>query len=304
MTWRNILGMTGASIVAAFAVTASASAQSIERSLAGIRLNTSFKTVLIKYGNPDEVVVGNVSVRTPPAGGRVGGGGGLPGGAGGYPGAGGGGRGGADEEGGGGLPALGGGAPATGGGRGGKLGGFGGGDSGGAPAGGGYPGAGGFGPGGGGGGYPGAGGGFPGGGGGIPGGGVSAGAGRTISTLAQQQEVTWIYNRSVKNKKGEVEIVSYEFLIGPNGNVSQIRVSGYTGGNSRTQRGIALGSTYQQMTNIYGFPKNHTNYGPNLLIASYKDKNHVEFQLLADRNPNTNAIRGYKVIGITIATIE
>jgi hypothetical protein len=167
------------------------------------------------------------------------------------------------EEGGGGLPGLG-------------------------AAGGGYPG----------GGYPGASGGFPG---GRFGGGAAGGVGQfgqTVSTLAPQQEVTWIYDRKVDNN-----LVSYEFLIGPDGHVIQIRVSGYKGGNARTQRGAVLGSSYKDVIRKYGYPEEHYQVG-RVLVASYRNKAHVQFQFMNDRNTANPLTAGNKVVAMTIATVE
>lgn len=286
-------------------VVTQAAAPSYERALAGIRLNSTAKTVLAKYGNPNEVVIGDVGARQS----------GVPG-APGTPGAA---QGGPDETGGfqgapvsgfpgaptgfsgpaGSLPGLGkagGGAPMMGGGEGGFPG---------QPSG--FPGA----PTG----FPGAPGGFPQGGYGGPEEGVRGGAGgfgggtvgpfgNTQSTVAREQEVTWIYNRKTYDKKGAAQLVSYEFLIGPSGQVEQIRVSGYTGGNVRTSRSIGLGSTYRDVIRAYGFPEEHAAYG-NVLVASYRNRAHVSFQFLNDRVLSGNAINpGNKVIGITIATVE
>jgi hypothetical protein len=131
---------------------------------------------------------------------------------------------------------------------------------------------------------------------GAPGGGVGQ-FGQTVSTLARQQEVTWIYNRKIKNN-----LVSYEFLIGPGGNVSQIRVSGYTGGDSRTKRGVSLGSTYKQVVALYGYPEEHYQVG-RILVASYRNRNHVQFQFLNNRSLDPMS-PGNKVVAITIATVE
>ena len=310
MTWRDkarVYGVTLAAATTIGAMGSPASAQGIERVLAGIRLNTSSKNILAKYGNPTQVVVGEVGYRLPgraggtagtaatgggfPGGGGFGGGGGFPGapGGGGFPG------------GGGGFPGGGGGFPGGGPPGGGGYPGIGGG---GYPGGGGFPGGGGLPPLGGGRGArmggddgpaaaPGFGGGYPGGGGGggfggfggSPGAaGSSVGAfGATSSTVARQQEVTWIYDRP--------NGVSYEFLIGANGTVSQIRATGYKGGNIRTARGIVLGSSYSQVVSRYGFPEEHQQVGQ-ILVASFR-RAHASFQFLNN-----------KVIAVTIATVE
>lgn len=280
-----------------------AAAPAYEKSLAGIRLSSTSKSVLARFGNPNEIVIGDVGIRQGPNTGQNGAGGGDPNG--GIPGA-------PSGGGPGSLPPLGspGGFGAPGGfsnpdaGVPGEMGG-----KGGFPgAAGAFPGApGGFGapPGG----VPGAEdagrGGFPGGGLGSTAGGPSVGAfGQTQSTFARQQEVTWIYNRKFTDKKGAQQLVSYEFLIGPSGYVSQIRVTGYTGGNTRTSKGITLGSTYRDVVRAYGYPEEHAVYGTTL-VASYRNRAHLSFQFLNDRVIKNNVINpGNKVIGITIATVE
>ncbi|MES2463392.1 MAG: hypothetical protein V4671_22695 [Armatimonadota bacterium] len=277
-----------------------AAAPAYEKSLAGIRLSTTSKSVLARYGNPNEIVIGDVGIRQGPNNGQ-----GQPG---------------SDPNGGPGgpgsssLPPLGnpGGFGSPGGFSpdGGPPGDVGGGKSPGFPGSpGGFPGApGGFGaPGGG---FPGGDesgrGGFPGGGGlGSGAGGPAVGAfGQTQSTFARQQEVTWIYNRKFTDKKGAQQLVSYEFLIGPSGIVSQIRVTGYTGGNTKTSKGIGLGSTYRDVVRVYGYPEEHAVYGTTL-VASYRNRAHISFQFLNDRVIKNNVINpGNKVIGITIATVE
>ena len=252
MIRRDTARACGAALAAASFVLVArpAPAQGIERVLAGIRLNSSSKAVLAKYGNPNQVIVGEVGIRVParPAGGQGAPGGGLPGmGGGGYPGMGGGG--------GGGYPGMGGG-------------------------GGGYPGMGG------GGGYPGMAGGFGG------SGGLSVGSsvgpfGQTTSALARQQETTWIYDRKVGDN-----VVSYEFLIGPDGRVIQIKTSGYKGGNTRTARGLALGTTYKEVIQKYGYPEDQQQVGP-ILVMSYKSRSHASFQLMEN-----------KIIAIVIAVTE
>ncbi|GAB4463244.1 MAG: hypothetical protein OHK0029_31580 [Armatimonadaceae bacterium] len=359
MAWRDTTSavrLTGAALVLA-GIVASAqpvSAQDYERQLAGIYLNRTAKSVLALYGNPNEIIIGEVGVRAPVQGGGAGvaggPGGGFPGAPGGF-----GGRG--EDDGGfpgapggfggapggfGGGPAAFGGGPAAAGGPaafGGAPGGFGGGPAafGGGPSAAGGPAAfggapGGFGGGpasssgppggfgssygaasgggrgfggapggfGGRGGFGGADeGGFPGGGGGFggPGGGIGQ-FGQTISTLARQQEVTWIYNRKIGDN-----LVSYEFLIGPDGNVVQIRVSGYSGGRATTRRGVTLGDTYKEVVQKYGYPEEHYQVG-RVLVASYRNKAHVQFQFLNEQ-PNANPMSaGNKVVAITIATVE
>lgn len=253
-----------------------AAAPTYEREIAGIRLNSTAKSVLAKYGNPNEVVIGAVGVRqgtTVPGAASAAMGeqrsnfaqNGPPGGFNGPPG------GGFNGPPGGGFNGPPGGA------ENGPPGGF----QGGAP------------------------GGFEAGGRGGFGGGTAVGPfGNTQSSVATEQEVTWIYNRKYNDKKGAPQLVSYEFLVGPAGNVEQIRVSGYTGGNVRTARGIVLGSTYRDVIRTYGFPEEHEDYG-NVLVTSYRNSAHVQFQFLNDRVLSGNVTNpGNKVIGITIASVE
>ena len=326
MNQSGIARMMGVATLAAFAALAQpASAQTYERVLAGIRLNSSASAVLAKFGNPNEVVIGEIGVRAAPnaaaaaaqnnaaasgaqgAGGAFGGG--LPNLGGGGRGRFGGGEGGAPFSGsGGGSPFSGGGSPFGQGGPGASGGApFGGG--GGSPFGGGgrgeEDGGGGGGSPFGGGGSPFGGGGSPFGGGGAPFGGGGRGAsggvsqfGQTVSPVTLQQEVTWIYYKKFNNNQ-----VAYEFLIGANGQVSQIRVSGYGGGNIVTKRGIGLGSTYRQVIRSYGYPEDHTQVG-RILVTSYRNKAHVSFQMLNERTATDPLSSGNKVIAITIATVE
>lgn len=297
MAWRDMTRWCGAAlaVTTVAALTARpASAQDIERLLAGIRLNSKSSAVLAKFGNPNEVVIGDLGVRgiAPATGqaGQQGGFGGAQGGGFGGPG--------------GGLPAPGGGdGPTMMGGRSGR-GGFGGPPPGiGGPP----PGFGGPPPGFGGPGGPGGPGfppgdeiGFP----GAPGAGAGAAGptvgpfGQTQSNVARQQEVTWVYNRKVNNN-----LVTYEFLIGPSGQVIQIRVTGYRGGLARTRRGVVLGSTYKDVVRSYGYPEEHIVVG-RTLVASYKNKAHVTFQFMNERGQANPMDDGNKVISITIATVE
>jgi hypothetical protein len=300
MAWRDSARCCGAALavlsISVLGLARPASAQEIERMLAGVRLGTRSTSVLAKYGNPNDVVIGDIGIRQAP-------------------------------------PSAAGAATAAGGPGSGSLPGLPGSGYPGSPPGGGFPGSGSSGyPGsqvsaaaspiapnfpGGGSAYPGAQGGFPGGGspmsevgGGFPGSGSpsgypgaggpggAGGFGQTVSPLAHEQEVTWVYNRKVGNN-----VVSYEFLIGPSGDVSQIRVSGYGGGNTKTRRGIMLGSTYKDVVRTYGYPEDHQQVG-SVLVASYKQRAHVSFQFL-NQSGNTNAFSsGNKIIAITIATTD
>lgn len=302
MAWRNTARFCGAALAVASisaATVRQAQAQDIERVLAGIRLGSKSTTVLAKYGNPNDVVIGDVGIRPTGPGnfqgqgqGNNGNGEQLPGlpGSSGFPG---------QPPGTGGIGAFGmpnniPGAPGGPGYPDGDKGGFGGpvpfgGAPGGAP--GGFPG------------FPGQPGAAPYGSGnpddatGAPGANVGA-FGNTFSSFAPQQEVTWIYNRKVSNN-----LVSYEFLIGPNGDVSQIRVIGYTGAGVKTKRGIGLGSTYKDVVRIYGYPEEHAQYG-RILVANYKKNYHLSFQFLNESGQANLLAGGNKVIAITIATVE
>ena len=253
LVWRNTARVWGVALAAtslALAVPAQAQ-RGLERVLGGIRLNTTSRNVLAKYGNPTQVVVGEVGFRIPgtrpvPSAFAAGAGdpGGVPGGIAPYP---------AGPEGA---------APGS------PFGGVGG-----------FPGA----PGGPGGpGMPGAE--------GEPGGFGQPGAnvgpfGNTFSKLARSQEVTWIYDRPGG--------ISYEFVIGPEGRVVQIKAIGYgRQANTSTARGIKLGSTYAQVVQKYGYAEEYQQVGP-ILVASYRNKAHASFQFMNS-----------KVIAITISTVE
>jgi hypothetical protein len=290
MTFRDSARMGGGTLAVLSAVVTlsaahSASAQTLERDLAGIHLGSRSITVLQRYGNPNDVVIGDIGIRQAPLSGggpTSGQGGGAPSSP--APG----GFGGSQRMGGGSLP-----APPGFGGSGGGGGGMGtvgtpgmADESAGRPApsmGGGPPG--GF--------------GAPGGFGGLGGGGGAAGGfGQTVSPLSNEQEVTWVYNRKNGNS-----VVSYEFLIGPAGEVAQIRVSGYLGSQAKTKRGIVLGSTYKDVVRAYGQPEDYQQVG-NVLIASYKQKAHVAFQFLNQSGQTDAYHSGYKVIAVTIAQVD
>jgi hypothetical protein len=292
-----------------FALAQSADAQSYERQLAGVRLNTSSKQLLAKFGNPNEVFIGDVAARTQPGmGGGMGGdeGGSMPGGMGG------------PSMGGMGGPSMGGmGGPSMGGPPAGMMGR---GSMGGPPAGMmGRPGMGGGPPSGmmgrgsmggppagmmgrgsmGGPGVGGEEGGMPGGG-MMGGGGMGGGSfGNTNSTGVSVQEVTWVYNRKFKN-----DLISYEFLLSPQGTVSQIRVVGYTGGYAKTQKGIVLGSSMADVIRRYGHPEKQSIAGQGILLLDYSKKHHMSLQLQLQKVPNDPVKKIYRVIAIVVATIE
>jgi hypothetical protein len=134
---------------------------------------------------------------------------------------------------------------------------------------------------------------------GMGGGGGMSGFGNTMSTLVTAQEVTWVYNRVMKNDK-----ISYEFLLSPQGAVSQIRVVGYTGGYARTARGVVLGSSLADVIRRYGHPKRQSIQGQGILVLDYTKENHLQLQLQSQKVPNDPVKRIYRVIAITIANIE
>lgn len=372
MNWQTsakLVALTGVMTAMSFnAPSVTAQSKDLERTLAGVRLNASSRTVLSKFGNPNEIYIGDIGVRIPGTGAQQGGGMGMgeDGGMAGGPGMMGGMSGGAGPSMMGGMaggsgPRMGSGmmgssgmmggmagmrgggsgsmgAPAgmmggmAGGGGGGKMGAMGGGSgSMGAPAGmsgapssmmggigrmggGGSKMGGGDGEmgtmGGGMGGMMGGMGGMMGGmGGGDTSGGVGA-FGRTQSSVARQQEVTWVYNRTTKDAKGQTTAISYEFLINPGGSISQIRCLGYHSPikpttqtpSITTQKGIRLGSSYVEILRAYGQPDSYEKSG-NILVLSYPKK-HVQFQLINQKEQAEPTKAAYRVIAMTIATVE
>lgn len=269
---------------------AAAQKDGIERYLSGIKVNASAKTVLSLFGNPNDIQIGDTPVRPPSNAGGGGQQGGF--GAGGMMGAPGddagkagpgmmGSRGGPMSGG-----MMGGSGPMGGGmmGGSGMLGG-----KGGADIDGGMQGPGGF--------------GAPGG----AGGSGIGGFGQTMSPSTVQQELTWIYNTQARDAKGQKQAISYEFLISPEGKVSQIRVIGYVPKtkNDKSAKGLTLGSTYKDLIKLYGSPKSVIKSG-DLLVCSYPDK-HIEFQLMNMRSVNGYAdpYKGiFKVVAIQINSVE
>ena len=375
MNWQTSAKMVAlTSVMTAMSFNApSVTAQSkdLERTLAGVRLNASSRTVLSKFGNPNEIYIGDIGVRIPGTDAQQGGGmgmgmgddGGMMGGAGmmggmmgssgpsmGGMGGGSGPRGGAAGMMGssgpsmGGMGGMGGGSGPRGGAAGmmgssGMMGGMAGMRGGGAGAAsgrmGGMAGGGGgskmgsMGGGGGGskmgggdgemGAMGGMGGGMMGGAGMMGGmggmmGGDTGGAvgafGRTQSSVARQQEVTWVYNRTTKDAKGQTTAISYEFLINPGGSISQIRCLGYHSPikpstqtpSITTQKGIRLGSSYVEILRAYGQPDSYEKSG-NILVLSYPKK-HVQFQLINQKEQAEPTKAAYRVIAMTIATVE
>ena len=371
MNWQTSAKMVAlTSVMTAMSFNApSVTAQSkdLERTLAGVRLNASSRTVLSKFGNPNEIYIGDIGVRIPGSDAQQGGGmgmgmgdeGGMMGGAGmmggmmgssgpsmGGMGGGSGPRGGAAGMMGSSGPSMGGmgggsgprggaagmmgssgmmggmagmrggGAGAASGRMGGMAGGGGGSKMGSMGGGGGSKMGGGDGEmgamGGMGGGMMG-GAGMMGGMGGMMGGdtGGAVGAfGRTQSSVARQQEVTWVYNRTTKDAKGQTTAISYEFLINPGGSISQIRCLGYHSPikpstqtpSITTQKGIRLGSSYVEILRAYGQPDSYEKSG-NILVLSYPKK-HVQFQLINQKEQAEPTKAAYRVIAMTIATVE
>lgn len=369
MNWQTSAKLVAlTSVMAAMSFSApSVTAQSkdLERTLAGVRLNASSRTVLSKFGNPNEIYIGDIGVRIPGTGAQQGGGmgmgmgdeGGMMGGAGmmggmmgssgpsmGGMGGGSGPRGGAagmmssSGPSMGGMGGMGGGSgpgfAASGtrgssgmmggmaGGMAGRMGGMAGGMAAGGSKMGSMGGGGGSklgggdgemgamgGMGGGMGGMMGGMGGMMGGMGGDTGGAVGA-FGRTQSSVARQQEVTWVYNRTTKDAKGQTTAISYEFLINPGGAISQIRCLGYHSPikpstqtpSITTQKGIRLGSSYVEILRAYGQPDSYEKAG-NILVLSYPKK-HVQFQLINQKEQAEPTKAAYRVIAMTIATVE
>jgi hypothetical protein len=358
MNWQTsakLVALTGVMTAMSFnAPSVTAQSKDLERTLAGVRLNASSRTVLSKFGNPNEIYIGDIGVRIPGTGAQQGGGMGMGEGAGmaGGPGmmgsmgpsmmgsmGGGSGSMGAPAGMMGGMAGMRGGMGAptgmmgglAGAGGGGKMGSMGGGSgSMGAPAGmSGAPSSmmGGMGRMGGGGSKLGGGdgemgamnggmGGMMGGMGGMMGGmggdtGGAVGAfGRTQSSVARQQEVTWVYNRTTKDTKGQTTAISYEFLINPGGSIAQIRCLGYRSPikptaqtpSITTQKGIRLGSSYVEILRAYGQPDSYEKSG-NILVLSYPKK-HVQFQLINQKEQAEPTKAAYRVIAMTIATVE
>ena len=339
MNWQKAFGLGGVALIVAGIHPAQAQKDGIERSLAGIRINSSAKSILNSFGNPNDIQIGDVAIRPPsPSGGGQQGGnagmgmagmdGGMPGMSGspgmqgsmGGPGKGGmmgggpsmggmsggpsmGGMSGGPSMGGmsggpsmGGMQGRGGGGPSMGGMSQGSMGGMQGRGGGGLKAGGDLDGmmAG-----------AGSGGGF---GGGMNGGGGGIGPfGQTTSSSTIQQEVTWSYSRKALDAKKQKQAIGYDFLISPEGKVSQIRITGYVPRTSgdRSSKGITLGSTYKDLVKTYGAPKSVMKSGE-LLVCSYP-KQHIEFQLMNMKyvNGTPDPFTGiYKVVAIQINATE
>ena len=365
MNWQTsakLVALTSVMTAMSFsAPSVTAQSKDLERTLAGVRLNASSRTVLSKFGNPNEIYIGDIGVRIPGTDAQQGGGmgmgmgdeGGMAGGAGmmggmmgsSGPSMGGMGGGSGPRAGGSGMmtssgPSMGGMGGGSGprggasgmmgssgmmggmaGGMAGRMGGMAGGMAGGGGGGkmgsmgggGGSKMGGGDGEMGGMGGMGGGMGGMMGGMGGMMGGdtgGAVGSFGRTQSSVARQQEVTWVYNRTTKDAKGQTTAISYEFLINPGGAISQIRCLGYHSPikpstqtpSITTQKGIRLGSSYVEILRAYGQPDSYEKAG-NILVLSYSKK-HVQFQLINQKEQAEPTKAAYRVIAMTIATVE
>jgi hypothetical protein len=142
---------------------------------------------------------------------------------------------------------------------------------------------------------------------GAAGGGGLGPFGQTVSTSTFQQEVTWSYSKKALDAKKQKQAIGYDFLISPEGKVSQIRVTGYVPRTKvdKSSKGITLGSTYMELIRIYGTPKSVMKSGE-LLVCSYPSK-HIEFQLMNMKfvNGYTDPYNGiYKVVAIQINSNE
>ncbi len=109
-----------------------------------------------------------------------------------------------------------------------------------------------------------------------------------IMTKRGPPEVKWIY-RFIANKN----LRTLEFIINPDGRVTQISAFGSDWPTVKTAKGITLGvSTYKNVLAKYGFPESHDTTGVEL-ITRYTKKDRVIFSLV-----------GNTVVGITIGLID
>jgi hypothetical protein len=141
---------------------------------------------------------------------------------------------------------------------------------------------------------------------GSMGGGIGA-FGQTVSSSTLQQEVTWSYSMKALDAKKQKQAIGYDFLVSPEGKVSQIRITGYVPRtrNDKSAKGLTLGSTYKDLIRTYGSPKSVMKSGE-LLVCSYP-KQHIEFQLMNMKYVNgyTDPYNGiYKVVAIQINATE
>ncbi|WP_395142284.1 hypothetical protein [Armatimonas sp.] len=142
--------------------------------------------------------------------------------------------------------------------------------------------------------------------GGGAGGGIGA-FGQTTSSSTFQQEVTWSYSKKALDAKKQQQAIGYDFLISPEGKVSQIRITGYVPrtAKDKSAKGLTLGSTYKDLIRTYGTPKSVMKSGE-LLVCSYPTQ-HIEFQLMNMKfvNGYADPYNGiYKVVAIQINSVE
>lgn len=86
--------------------------------------------------------------------------------------------------------------------------------------------------------------------------------------------------------------LTYCFVFSPNGRVLSIQITG-TQSDVRTARGIALGSTYADMVQKYGYPESQTLGSDGVLTVSYMARDHVAFHTYDG-----------KVVGILVSAAE
>ena len=81
MNWQTsakLVALTSVMTAMSFsAPSVTAQSKDLERTLAGVRLNASSRTVLSKFGNPNEIYIGDIGVRIPGTGAQQGGGMGM-----------------------------------------------------------------------------------------------------------------------------------------------------------------------------------------------------------------------------------
>ena len=65
MNWQKAVGFGGVALVVSGVFPAHAQKDGIERSLANIRINSSARSVLAAFGNPNDIQIGDVAIRPP-----------------------------------------------------------------------------------------------------------------------------------------------------------------------------------------------------------------------------------------------
>jgi len=106
--------------------------------------------------------------------------------------------------------------------------------------------------------------------------------GTTVDTN-ESKEVTYIYY--------EPGNVTYEFMTSADGRIIQITAIGLKSANVRTARGISLGTSYAAVVEQYGYPETQSNDG-NVLTMKYTDRAHVAFMI------HNNKVYGVTVAAI------